>query len=57
MLNEKAFKIKSSHFMKAPKGQNINYSKKQKANKTQIIHVLERLFIWVQISKLVGIIK
>lgn len=44
MLDEKAFKIKSSHFMKASKGQNINYSKKYKANKTQIIQVLEGRF-------------
>lgn len=41
MLDEKAFKTKSSHFMKAFKAQNINYSKK--ANKTQSIQVLEGL--------------
>lgn len=30
MLDKKAFKMKSSHFMKASEGQNINYSKKQR---------------------------
>lgn len=30
MLDEKAFKIKSSHFMKASKGQNINKIKEIK---------------------------